>query len=198
MVQNLDFCGSCFLFHLWNWVFWTNIESNVAVRLQFEELAVKKYLCFFLRCVHLFVKNKQTLIYVKVFFFYILKTRYNSVWERVKALWPHTWRDGNSCGKLWMTLWMCYFMTVIIYDCINSWYFFLLLTAPWQGPGNQRSTRNCRWMIPERSQVTTLWLSRQGPGNQRSTRNSPREKSRNETATVMQERQLTGFTGPGR
>ena len=40
----LDFCGSYFQFLLWNWVFWTNMESNAAVTLHFEDLAVQNYL----------------------------------------------------------------------------------------------------------------------------------------------------------
>ena len=40
LTQNLVFCGSYFLWPLWNWGFGTNMESNAAVSLQFEHLAV--------------------------------------------------------------------------------------------------------------------------------------------------------------
>ena len=42
--QNLDFCGSYFLWPLWNWGFGTNMESNAAVTLQFEHIAFTNYL----------------------------------------------------------------------------------------------------------------------------------------------------------
>ena len=42
--QKLDFWKSYFQFLRWNWVFWTNMGSNAAVTLQFEDLAVKNYL----------------------------------------------------------------------------------------------------------------------------------------------------------
>ena len=42
--QNLDFCGSYFQFLLQNWVFGTNMESNTAVTLHFEDIAVRNYL----------------------------------------------------------------------------------------------------------------------------------------------------------
>ena len=41
---NLDFCWSYFLWPLWNWSLWTNMESNAAVTLHFEDLAVNNYL----------------------------------------------------------------------------------------------------------------------------------------------------------
>ena len=43
---NMDFCGSYFLRTIWNWGFGTNMESNVAVTLHFEDLAVNNYLFF--------------------------------------------------------------------------------------------------------------------------------------------------------
>ena len=45
--RNLDFCGSYFLFHLWNWVFRTNMESNAALMLQFEDFAMNIVFFFF-------------------------------------------------------------------------------------------------------------------------------------------------------
>ena len=42
--QNLDLFGSYFQFLRWNWVFRTNMESNAAVTLHFEDLAVQNYL----------------------------------------------------------------------------------------------------------------------------------------------------------
>ena len=42
--QNLDFCKSYFQFLCCNWVFWTNMESNAALTLHFEDLAVQNYL----------------------------------------------------------------------------------------------------------------------------------------------------------
>ena len=40
------FCGSYFLWPLWNWDFGTRMESNTAAMLYFEDLAVKNYLFF--------------------------------------------------------------------------------------------------------------------------------------------------------
>ena len=45
--RNLDFCESYFLWPFCNGVFWTNMESNAAVTLHFEDLAVNNYLCTF-------------------------------------------------------------------------------------------------------------------------------------------------------
>ena len=42
--QNLDFWKSYFLFPCWNWIFWTNMESNAALTLHFGDLAVQNYL----------------------------------------------------------------------------------------------------------------------------------------------------------
>ena len=42
--KNLDFCQSFFQFFRWNWVFRTNMESNAAVTLHLENLAVQSYL----------------------------------------------------------------------------------------------------------------------------------------------------------
>ena len=51
--QNLDFCKSYFLWPLWNWGFGTNMESNAAVTLHFEDLAVKNYLFLKYVCIRL-------------------------------------------------------------------------------------------------------------------------------------------------
>ena len=42
--QNLEFWKSYFQFLRWNWFFRTNMESNAAVTLHFEDLAVQNYL----------------------------------------------------------------------------------------------------------------------------------------------------------
>ena len=42
--QNFDFCGSYFQFLSWNWNFLTYMERNTAVMINFEDLAVTKYL----------------------------------------------------------------------------------------------------------------------------------------------------------
>ena len=49
--RNLDFCGSYFQFLRWNWVFRTNMESNAAVTLHFEDLAVQNYLFLKVVCI---------------------------------------------------------------------------------------------------------------------------------------------------
>ena len=51
--RNLDFCKSYFLWPLWNWGFGTNMESNAAVTLHFEDLAVKNYLFLKYVCIRL-------------------------------------------------------------------------------------------------------------------------------------------------
>ena len=48
--QNLDVCGIYFLFHLWLF-FLANMQSNAAVMLQFEDVAVKNYLFWKYRCI---------------------------------------------------------------------------------------------------------------------------------------------------
>ena len=58
--QNLDFCGSYFLWHLWNWSFGTNMESNAAVTLHFEDLAVNNYLFWIYLCIHFWQAHQST------------------------------------------------------------------------------------------------------------------------------------------
>ena len=85
--QNLDFCSSYFQLLLWwNWVFRTNMESNAAVTLHFENLAVQNYLFLKDMCICWWkISNcltKAFLMNVKFFFLNILKTKCNSVRER--------------------------------------------------------------------------------------------------------------------
>ena len=56
-----DFCGSYFLWPLWNWGFRTNMESNTAVTLPFEDLAVTNYF-FFNMCAFLCEKPQIFLL----------------------------------------------------------------------------------------------------------------------------------------
>ena len=53
-IQNgiMNFCGSYFKFLPGNLVFWTYMESNAAVRLQFEDLRVSNYLFLKYMCIH--------------------------------------------------------------------------------------------------------------------------------------------------
>ena len=59
--QNLNFCGSYFLFHLWNWVSWTNIETNAAI----WSPCGHKFLGFFNMCA--FVGEKFKIVWIITF-----------------------------------------------------------------------------------------------------------------------------------
>jgi hypothetical protein len=70
------------------------MESNAAVTLHFEDLAVQNYLFFFKICVHLLVKNiklfkKALLMNVKFFLLNILKIKFNSVRLLLCVIWPY-------------------------------------------------------------------------------------------------------------
>ena len=86
--QPLALPGSAnyFLVYLWNWVFQTNIESKAAVTLKFEDLAVKRYLFLKFVCICWWkISNYSisTFHQCEVFLFKYLKTKCNSVRERV-------------------------------------------------------------------------------------------------------------------
>ena len=85
--QNLDSCKSYFQFLRWNWFFRTNMESNAAVTLHFEDLAVQNYMFLKDMCIHWWkylIALKGLWMIVKFFFLNILKTTHNSVRESVK------------------------------------------------------------------------------------------------------------------
>ena len=80
-----EFLKKLFSFSPLKLFFFTNIESNAAVTLHFEDLAVENNLF----CVHLLVKNlklfkKALLMSVKFFFLNILMTTHDRVRESVK------------------------------------------------------------------------------------------------------------------
>ena len=67
---------------------WINMESNTTVTLLFEDLAVR-ITCFKMYKIYLKLFDQELFINVKLKFLDILKTKCNSVQERVKnALWP--------------------------------------------------------------------------------------------------------------
>ena len=100
--QNLNFGGSYSLFHLWNWVFQTNIESKAAVTLQ---LVVKICVHSVVQCITFF--SIVLLINVKILFLNILKTKGNSVREKAKKMpflaycYPKSSKYLNIKTALW-------------------------------------------------------------------------------------------------
>ena len=74
--QNLDFSKSYFQFLRWNWVFRTNMKSNAAVTLHFEDLAVHDYLflkdvCIFWWKISNCLKKHFRWMWTLIFFIYI-------------------------------------------------------------------------------------------------------------------------------
>ena len=63
-MENLDFLKLIFLSTSDIWFFWTNMECNAAVTLQFEDLAVKNYL---FKKINIFVGEESQIVQLSTF-----------------------------------------------------------------------------------------------------------------------------------